>query len=83
MATSISLPARPWRQLAVKAGFRVLRADYVGRSMTLARLLYNVGVMSKSRTVASGLRRLRSHWASTGFLYLNARDMVRMYLEPA
>jgi SAM-dependent methyltransferase len=71
-------------QLAVKAGFRVLRADYVGRSMTLARLLYNVGVMSKSRTIASGLRRLSQALRLNRVpLYLNARDMVRMYLEPA
>jgi 2-polyprenyl-3-methyl-5-hydroxy-6-metoxy-1,4-benzoquinol methylase len=70
-------------KLATKCGFKILRTDCVGRSMTLSRLLYNVGVMSKSKAVTRSLGR-----ASTSLrlnkvpLHLNARDMVRIYLTP-
>jgi 2-polyprenyl-3-methyl-5-hydroxy-6-metoxy-1,4-benzoquinol methylase len=71
-------------RMAARCGFRILRTDCVGRSMTLSRLLYNVGVMSKAKSVTRTLgrasRRLRFNKVP---LHLNARDMVRIYLTPA
>jgi SAM-dependent methyltransferase len=37
------------KALAEKAGFGLIRTDRVGRSLTLSRLLYNLGVVSKSQ----------------------------------
>lgn len=72
------------RAMAERCGFRVLREDYVGRSMTVQRLLYNVGVMSKSKFVANGLRSLSERLGLNRVsLYINARDMERIYLTPA
>jgi SAM-dependent methyltransferase len=70
------------QRMATAAGFQVVRSDCVGRSMTLDRLLYNVGVVSKSAVIASLLQK-----SSTAFglerlaLKLNLRDMQRLYLR--
>jgi 2-polyprenyl-3-methyl-5-hydroxy-6-metoxy-1,4-benzoquinol methylase len=70
--------------LARKSGFKILRCDYVGRSMTVARLLYNLGVMSKSKAAAESMRSISGKLSLNKLsLYLNARDMMRMYLERA
>ena len=69
-------------EVSEKAGFKVLRADRVGRSMNLSRLVYSVGVMSKSRAVHGALskaaRALRFDKLSFS---LNVRDMERIYPE--
>ncbi len=68
--------------MAEKAGFRVVRHDAVGRSMTLERLLYNVGVMSRSPATQHSLKRLSSRFRlNRAHVTLNARDMQRFYLE--
>jgi SAM-dependent methyltransferase len=69
-------------RMATTAGFTIVRTDYVGRSLTLDRLMYNFGVMSKSSTIERVLKKMSSalrlnHVAIT----LNVRDMQRMYLE--
>jgi len=70
------------KALSEKAGFRLIRTDRVGRSLTLSRLLYNLGVVSKSRRVQRALE-----WMSTKLgldrlsMTLNLRDMQRLYLE--
>lgn len=72
-------------RMAVKSGFRVFRTDYVGRSLTVERLLYNVGVISKRKTIESCLKRI-SAWLQLNRLAitLNLRDMQRVYLmKPA
>lgn len=70
--------------MAKKCGFEVLRVDYVGRSMTLSRLMYNFGVMSKSKAIARALHRLSNALSLNRLsLHINARDMVRIYLTPA
>jgi SAM-dependent methyltransferase len=65
-----------------KAGFKKVRLDYVGRTLTLDRLVYNLGVMSKSKTLEERLialaRRLNLQRLS---ITLNARDMQRVVLE--
>lgn len=65
-----------------KAGFYVEAVDYVGRSLNIARLLWNAGVMSKSAKVqrligkTSDLLRLNSV-----HMHLNLRDMQRLVLS--
>jgi SAM-dependent methyltransferase len=69
-------------RLAEKAGFKLIKTDYVGRSMTIERLLYNVGVMSKSAAVQRVLGRISTALGlNRTAITLNARDMQRMYLE--
>lgn len=69
-------------RMARNAGFNVIRTDYVGRSLTLERLLYNIGVMSKSNKFEQNLAKLSSvlrlHRATVTF---NLHDMQRVYLK--
>ena len=69
-------------KLATKAGFRVLKKDYVGRSLTLDRLFYNLGVVSKSQVIKQILKdvTVKLHLNKVS-LYLNTRDMERIYLK--
>src|SRR6185312_3466871 len=68
--------------IAQKAGFSVLRRAYVGRSLTLDRLLWNVGRITKSRMIQAGLQSLsRSLRLTEPRLKLNLRDMERVYLR--
>ncbi len=65
-----------------KAGFELLRLDIVGRSLSLERLAWNLGVMSKSRRIQAAARRLSSHpWMRDRRIRLNARDMQRLVLR--
>lgn len=61
-------------------GFAVVRHDYVGRSLTLDRLLWNVGVVSRVMKFRRLLERL-SHWLNLSRfpLAINLRDMQRVY----
>jgi hypothetical protein len=62
-----------------KAGFEVVDTMFPGRSLTLDRLAYNVGVMSKSERVQRAVRSLsRYRLLHAVRLTLNARDMVRV-----
>jgi SAM-dependent methyltransferase len=65
-----------------KAGLRKVRLDYVGRTLTLDRLVYNLGVMSKSKKLEERAialaRRLNLQRHS---ITLNAHDMQRVVLE--
>jgi SAM-dependent methyltransferase len=67
------------RTLYEAAGFETVQLDYVGRSLTAERLLYNVAVMSKSPKLRQSLHRISNR---TGLekikLYLNFRDMQRV-----
>jgi hypothetical protein len=49
--------------------------------MSLGRLLWNLGVMSKSKTLARLIERATTalDLARRGRLYLNAGDMLRVY----
>jgi SAM-dependent methyltransferase len=73
---------RTLARMATTAGFRIVRTDYVGRSLTFDRLLYNLGVMTKSSAAQRGLGKVSTlaglnHRAIT----LNLRDMQRVYFE--
>jgi hypothetical protein len=69
-------------KLATKAGFTLLKTDYVGRSLTLDRLFYNLGVVSKSQVIKQILKdvAVKLHLNKIA-LYLNTRDMERIYLK--
>lgn len=66
--------------LLSQAGFELLRVERVGRTLTLARLLWNLGVMSKSARLQRALDAV-STFAGLGRLriHLNARDMIRIH----
>jgi SAM-dependent methyltransferase len=69
-------------RMATRAGFKVVRTDYVGRSVTFDRLLYNLGVVSKSGGVQRVLGKLsRLMRLNRLSATLNLRDMERVYLE--
>jgi 2-polyprenyl-3-methyl-5-hydroxy-6-metoxy-1,4-benzoquinol methylase len=69
-------------EMAKKAGFKILRSDYVGRSLTLDRLFYNLGVVSKSQKVQKLFQFISKsfHFEKVSFS-LNLRDMERVYLK--
>lgn len=66
--------------LLANNGFRVVRLEKVGRTLTIDRLLWNIGVISKISAIQKALAKLSSalrlHKLS---IYLNMRDMQRMY----
>jgi SAM-dependent methyltransferase len=70
------------RNLYEAAGFKTVQLDYVGRSLTVERLLYNVGVMSKSLKVRRALDRVSDRLGLKNVnLYLNFRDMQRVCVQ--
>lgn len=72
------------RKAYVAAGFALDRLDYTGRSLTLDRVVYNLGIMSKSRIfqrIAGSLsRRAR---LDRFRVKVNVRDMQRVCLTKA
>ncbi len=70
------------RTLYEAAGFETVRLDYVGRSLTAERLLYNLAVMSKSPKLRRSLNRLSDRMGLEKLkLYLNLRDMQRVCIR--
>jgi SAM-dependent methyltransferase len=70
------------REISQKAGFSVERADQVGRSFTIDRLAYNVGVVMRSKAVASLIRGVSGAFGlKRAALTVNVRDMERIYLK--
>ena len=66
--------------LLERNGFKVERVDLVGRTLTADRLLYNVGVMSRSPGVQKMLARAGSAVGLDKLkLHVNVRDMQRIY----
>src|SRR5213592_551142 len=67
--------------LLERCGFEIVAQRRVGRTVSLGRLLWNIGVMSKSKTVQRMIERLSAALGllHRGRLYLNARDMVRVF----
>src|SRR5262249_36908443 len=69
-------------KMASRAGFKVVRTHYVGRSLTLDRLLYNLGVVTKSLTLQRSLGKISKLMGLNRIgVTLNLRDMQRAYLE--
>lgn len=72
-------------KMATQAGFTMLKLDYVGRSLTLDRLFYNFGVMSKNKLIKDKLNDFsKKSNLNQVRISINARDMQRAYLmKPA
>ena len=69
-------------KLATKAGFTVIKTDYVGRSLTLDRVFYVLGVMSKSQLIQKILNDVAVKLPLNKIsLSLNVRDIQRIYLK--
>jgi SAM-dependent methyltransferase len=70
------------KNLYEAAGFTTVQLDYVGRSMTADRLLYNVGLISRSRKFQGSLDRLSNRLNLKNWkLHLNFRDMQRVCVQ--
>jgi SAM-dependent methyltransferase len=70
------------KNLYEAAGFRTLQLDYVGRSLTVDRLLWNVGTISKNKRVTQCLTYVsRKLGLNKIHLYLNLRDMQRVCIQ--
>ena len=70
------------RKLYEKAGFRAGQLRYVGRSLSLERLAWNIGVMSKSQKVKRALGNLSKLLKLQNVhLHLNMRDMQRVVVQ--
>jgi hypothetical protein len=69
-------------KIATRAGFTVLKTDYVGRSLTLDRVFSVLGVISKSQLIQKILKdvAVKLHLNKI-LLSLNVRDIQRIYLK--
>ena len=64
------------------AGFRKIKLWYVGRTLSLERLMWNFGVMSKSEKAKERLANIsRNLRLNSVRIYLNTRDMQRVCVE--
>ena len=69
------------RKACIAAGLEWGRVEYTGRSLTLDRLVYNLGVISKSTTVQRAAYHLSRRVGLNRFrLTVNVRDMQRICL---
>ena len=69
-------------RIAQKVGFSVLRRAYVGRSLTLDRLLWNIGRISKGKVIQSKLESIsRLLRLAEVRLKINIHDMQRVYFK--
>jgi 2-polyprenyl-3-methyl-5-hydroxy-6-metoxy-1,4-benzoquinol methylase len=69
-------------RLLERIGFKVIFWKKIGRTLSLGRLLWNLGVMSKSTAVQQSVQGVINRFdllRSGPRLYLNMGDMVRMY----
>jgi SAM-dependent methyltransferase len=70
------------RKTYEKAGFETVKLQIVGRSLSMERLLWNVGVMSKSRAVQSLLERVSTTFGFNKLNFrLNMHDMQRVIIR--
>jgi SAM-dependent methyltransferase len=70
------------RKLYEAAGFELVERNYVGRSLTLDRLAYNVGVISRSKRVKDAIARVSRRLGLQKVAFrLNFRDMQRVLLR--
>jgi 2-polyprenyl-3-methyl-5-hydroxy-6-metoxy-1,4-benzoquinol methylase len=67
--------------LLERCGFEIVTQRRVGRTVSLGRLLWNIGVMSKSKTMQQMIERFNAALGlmHRGRLHLNTRDMVRVF----
>jgi SAM-dependent methyltransferase len=70
------------RNLYEAAGFQTTQLDYVGRSLTLDRLLWNVGVLTKNERARQWLSAVsRKLGLNAVRLYMNLADMQRVCVQ--
>lgn len=63
-----------------QSNLELVRVERVGRTMTVARLLWNLGIMSKSPRVQRALDAISARLAlGERHIHLNASDMIRIY----
>ena len=67
--------------LLERCGFEIVEQRRVGRTVSFGRLLWNIGVMSKNKTLQHVIERLSNALGliHRGRLYLNTRDMLRVF----
>ena len=67
-------------RLLEQNGFEVARVDLVGRTLTIDRLLFNVGLMAQSQRVRRWMAQLGTRWGfDRKHVHINVRDMQRLY----
>ena len=67
-------------RLLEQNGFEIVRVDMVGRTLTLDRLVSNLGVMSRSERIRHFMWRTGAKLRLDRFrIHVNARDMQRIY----
>jgi 2-polyprenyl-3-methyl-5-hydroxy-6-metoxy-1,4-benzoquinol methylase len=68
------------RRLLEENGFEVFRVEMVGRTLTLERFCYNIGVISRNQRVRHWIESISAalHFDKIR-LHVNARDMQRIY----
>lgn len=68
------------QELMKSCGFDVMQLDLVGRTLTIDRLFYNFGVISKSEKIKSYLQKISKKIHADNFvIHLNFHDMMRLY----
>ncbi len=68
------------RRLLEQNGFEVFRVDLVGRTLTVDRLLYNLGVMTRRAAITRFLVRVAAKLRLDRFrVHINVHDMQRLY----
>lgn len=71
---------RTLRKLLQDHGFEILRVQHVGRTLSVGRLLWNIGVVSKSGAVQRGVDAINRRFGlERRHLYINAKDMIRIF----
>ena len=74
--------SRTLKALVERVGFRIVRVDRVGRTLTLGRFTYNLGIVAKSSRVQGALERTSNLFGLDRVaLTVNLRDMQRIYLS--
>ena len=69
-------------ELMERHGFRVLETKKVGRTLSISRLLWNLGVMSKSKHIQRFFDGITQRFnLDDKLIYINARDMIRIYCQ--
>ena len=70
------------RSMMEKQGFKVLKHDRVGRTLTLERLLWNVSVILRKRPIDKFLAKMNAllHLKNIN-IYMNVGDMQRIYCQ--
>jgi hypothetical protein len=68
------------RQILEQHGFKVFRIERVGRTLTMERFVYNLGLLTRFAPAQRWLARAaRALHLEKIRLHINARDMQRMY----